>query len=173
LVKFGEAFYFFIHTSFGPKNTFPSKFSNFILIFNRNEFFLAKKDYFYLVKSRHLFWNGAIWPHSAKKKGWFRPLFWSDITFNRLRRGYLFFSSSIIHPLHRNPITLLNETDVNLFSWVKLETTIKPSCLMPYCHLLLAHHAHKKIYFRGCQMFFDLVVCFGRVLVPPNAWLIS
>jgi len=61
-LKFGEAFYFFIHPSFGPKNafesnlyTFTSKFGNFIRIFNRNENILVKKDYFYLAKSRHLF----------------------------------------------------------------------------------------------------------------------
>jgi len=35
--------------------TFSSKFGNFIHILNRNEKVLAKKDYFYLVKGRHLF----------------------------------------------------------------------------------------------------------------------
>jgi len=61
-LKFGEAFYFFIDPSFGPKNifqsnsyTFSSKFGNFIHILNRNEKFLVKKDYFYLAKSKHLF----------------------------------------------------------------------------------------------------------------------
>jgi len=61
-LKFGEAIFFFIHPSFGPKNTFQSnsytfsfKFGNFIHIFNRKEKILVKKDYFYLAKSRHLF----------------------------------------------------------------------------------------------------------------------
>jgi len=49
--------------------TFSSKSGNFIHIFNRNEKFLAKKDWSYPVKSRHLFWNGAIWHNGAKKKG--------------------------------------------------------------------------------------------------------
>jgi len=61
-LKFGEAFYFFIHSSLGPENTFQinsysfsPKFVSCILIFSRNEKILVKKDYFFLAKSRHLF----------------------------------------------------------------------------------------------------------------------
>jgi len=54
-LRFGEALHFFIHPSFGPKNTFSSKSGNFIYIFYRNEKFMAKKDYFYLAKKRHLY----------------------------------------------------------------------------------------------------------------------
>jgi len=60
-LKFGEALYFYIHPSFGPKYTFQSysytfssKFGDFIDIFNRNVKSLAKKDYFFLAKSRQL-----------------------------------------------------------------------------------------------------------------------
>jgi len=60
-LKFGEAFYFFIHTSFGPKtlfnqiHTLSSKFGNLIHNFNRNEKVLARKYHFHLPKSKHLF----------------------------------------------------------------------------------------------------------------------
>jgi len=50
-LKFGEAFYFFIHPSFGPKalpnqicTLFHPKFDNFIHISDRNEKILAKED---------------------------------------------------------------------------------------------------------------------------------
>jgi len=57
-LKFGKALYFYIHPSFRPKNTFQSysyTFSSIFLMenFNGNGKILAKKDYFYLVKSRH------------------------------------------------------------------------------------------------------------------------
>jgi len=62
-LKFGESFNFFIHTSFGPKKHFPIKIHTLFhpnlalssIFFYRNEKNLAKKDYFYLVKSGHLF----------------------------------------------------------------------------------------------------------------------
>jgi len=61
-LKFIEALYFYVHPYFGPKNTFQSnlctfssKSGDFIYILNRNERILAKKDYFYLVKSGHFF----------------------------------------------------------------------------------------------------------------------
>jgi len=59
-LKFGEALHFYIHPSFEPKNTFSSysfTFSSkfdFIYIFYRNGKCLVKKDYFYLMKKRHL-----------------------------------------------------------------------------------------------------------------------
>jgi len=67
-LKFGEALYFYIHPSSGPKctfqsylYTFSSKFDDFIRIFNKNGKILVKKDYIF-------FRNGAIWPHGAGKK---------------------------------------------------------------------------------------------------------
>jgi len=58
-LKFGEALYFYILPSIGPRNTFQlylctfsSNFGDSIHILNRNGNFMIKKVYFYIVKSR-------------------------------------------------------------------------------------------------------------------------
>jgi len=70
-LEFDEALYFYI-LSIRPKNnfqlyscTFSSKFDNFIHIFNKNDKFLAKKEFFFGKKLKFI----LKWPHGAKIKG--------------------------------------------------------------------------------------------------------
>jgi len=97
-LKFVEALHFYIHPSFGQKNTFSShsytfssKSDDFVYNFYRNGNFPAKKDYFYLEKKTFMLKWCFLAPFCPPKKDCCGP--------NRIRFTYLDISLCNYHNL--------------------------------------------------------------------------